>query len=155
MPGTSAGTMLLNHFYFSVVFLGNLPSAHMPGRGALECMHRYLPRTDPKPIRAAATEQPGCRELTSKRQSPPMSLLLSKQVGSSPSSRQHFRAHRPEAPAPMMATLLAGMSPGVVVAAGVLDKLWPGVAEPGVSLKGGCPVLLGLGVTVPVLAVGG
>lgn len=63
--------------------------------------------------------------LTSKRQSPPMSPLLSKQVGTSPSSRQHFRAHRPEAPAPMMATLRAAMSCSEVVA-GMQAKLQPG-----------------------------
>lgn len=79
--------------------------------------------------------------LTSKRQSPPMSPLLSKQVGTSPSSRQHFRAHRPEAPAPMMATLRAAMSCSAVVA-GMQAKLQPGAkharrgAEPGRSHRG-------------------
>lgn len=92
--------------------------------------------------------------LTSKRQSPPMSPLLSKQVGTSPSSRQHFRAHRPEAPAPMMATLRAAMSCGAVVA-GMLAKLQPGAkhawrgAEPGRSHWGGCAVLLGWGWPSP------
>lgn len=84
----------------------------------------------------------GLARLTSKRQSPPMSPLLSKQVGASPSSRQHFRAHRPEAPAPMMATLWAAMSRvwwPRVVASGTLGKPRQGVkhaqgrAEPGGS----------------------
>lgn len=79
--------------------------------------------------------------LTSKRQSPPMSPLLSKQVGTSPSSRQHFRAHRPEAPAPMRATLRAAMSHGAVVV-GMLGKPQPGAkdargcVEPGGSHRG-------------------
>ena len=79
--------------------------------------------------------------LTSKRQSPPMSPLLSKQVGASPSSRQHFRAHRPEAPAPMMATRRAAMSRGVVVARTAGEPRgaphgWGGGAEPGRSRRG-------------------
>lgn len=92
--------------------------------------------------------------LTSKRQSPPMSPLLSKQVGTSPSSRQHFRAHRPEAPAPMMATLRAAMSCSEVVA-GMQAKLQPGAkhaprgAECGRSHRGGCVVLLTWGWRSP------
>lgn len=39
--------------------------------------------------------------------SPPMSSVLSKQVGSSPSSTQHFREIRPLTPAPIIATFFA------------------------------------------------
>lgn len=45
--------------------------------------------------------------LTSNLHSPPMSPLLSKQTGSSPSSRQALMAHSPLLPPPMMATRLA------------------------------------------------
>lgn len=45
--------------------------------------------------------------LTSNLHSPPMSLLLSKQTGSSPSSRQALMAHSPLLPPPMTATRLA------------------------------------------------
>lgn len=44
------------------------------------------------------------------RHSPPMSLVLSKQVGSSPSSTQHFREIRPLTPAPITATFFAMVS---------------------------------------------
>lgn len=46
----------------------------------------------------------GQSSLTVKRHSPPMSSLLSKHVGSSPSSRQHLVATSPLDPAPMTAT---------------------------------------------------
>lgn len=42
--------------------------------------------------------------------SPPISSVLSKQVGSSPSSTQHFREIRPLTPAPITATFFAMVS---------------------------------------------
>lgn len=44
---------------------------------------------------------------TSNLQSPPMSPVLSKQMGSSPSCRQALMAHNPLLPPPMMATFFA------------------------------------------------
>lgn len=48
--------------------------------------------------------------LTVNLHSPPRSSLLSKQVGFSPSSRQHLMEARPVAPAPTIATRLAMLS---------------------------------------------
>ena len=48
--------------------------------------------------------------LTVNLHSPPRSSLLSKQVGSSPSSRQHLMEARPLTPAPTVATRLAMLS---------------------------------------------
>lgn len=53
------------------------------------------------------TEIGRCELRTANFHSPPKSLLLSKQVGSRPSSKQHLMDDRPLIPAPITATFLA------------------------------------------------
>lgn len=79
------------------------------------------------PLVTATTQSLQPARLTSNLHSPPMSPLLSKQTGSSPSSRQALMAHSPLLPPPMMATRLA-MLPS--------DAL-PRPAQPGFMAYGG------------------
>lgn len=62
---------------------------------------RFDLRSDPSPFCWYPSDVP----LTENFHRPPTSLLLSKQVGSSPSSRQHRMEAKPLTPAPTMATL--------------------------------------------------
>lgn len=74
-------------------------------KSELELIRSDLPKK-PSPFNWCPSDVP----LTENFHRPPTSLLLSKQVGSSPSSRQHRMEAKPLTPAPMMATLFRMVS---------------------------------------------
>lgn len=97
-----------------VIISDLLPWLHFVGSNPARNHNHHLGRPEHQPhltLPVAQTSHPFpvcCTDasLTENFHRPPISSLLSKHVGSSPSSRQLLMAARPLTPAPMMATFL-------------------------------------------------